>query len=210
MKICGIYGIRNVVNGKWYVGQSVDVDKREYNHFLELNHNRHFNIHLQRAFNKYGKDNFEFRILEKIEEGLLDIQERIWIKHYKSNSLKFGYNRDGGGNINKHCSVKTRQKMSESRSGAKNYLYGKHLSKKTRCKISNARKGFRVSKKTRKKMSRSHKGKPNGLLGFKHSERSRRKMSKAHKGIYHSQASIKKMSKISKNRKRNIEGEFIR
>jgi predicted GIY-YIG superfamily endonuclease len=28
MKICGIYGIRNVVNGKWYVGQSVDVENR--------------------------------------------------------------------------------------------------------------------------------------------------------------------------------------
>ena len=58
----GIYKIENKVNGKIYVGQSIDIDTRWYNHRNELNGNRHYNEHLQNAWNKYGEDNFSIQI----------------------------------------------------------------------------------------------------------------------------------------------------
>lgn len=45
----GIYKIENKVNGKVYIGQSIDIKIRWYNHRKELNGNRHHNEHLQNA-----------------------------------------------------------------------------------------------------------------------------------------------------------------
>lgn len=65
-KISGIYKIVNKVNGKYYVGSSNDILKnRFYEHKRLLNKNKHFNIKLQNAWNKYGEANFEFIFVEK-------------------------------------------------------------------------------------------------------------------------------------------------
>lgn len=81
MKNSGIYIIRNKINSKFYIGSSCDIKKRWRRHRYDLNRNGHHNIYLQRAWNKYGKCNFEFEIileedndvnLFKIEQKLLD------------------------------------------------------------------------------------------------------------------------------------------
>src|SRR3989304_1436717 len=64
-KISGIYKIINKTNGKYYVGSSNDIIGRWFTHKSQLNRNNHCNPHLQRAWNKYGKDNFEFIIVEE-------------------------------------------------------------------------------------------------------------------------------------------------
>lgn len=77
----GIYAIVNTLNNKKYVGSSGNLRKRYRQHFNELSKNKHINIHLQRAFNKYGKDAFEFWILEECEnirDTLLTIEQK-WI-----------------------------------------------------------------------------------------------------------------------------------
>lgn len=58
-----IYSIKNIINNKRYIGQTVNIKKRKSYHFWSLNNNRHFNSKLQNDFNKYGFDNFEFKIL---------------------------------------------------------------------------------------------------------------------------------------------------
>ena len=62
---CGIYKITNLKNNKGYIGQSSDIKKRWRNHKFELKNNIHNNPYLQNAFNKYGEEAFEFRIIEK-------------------------------------------------------------------------------------------------------------------------------------------------
>jgi group I intron endonuclease len=59
----GVYEIKNKINEKIYLGCSSNIDKRLRKHFKDLSKNRHFNIHLQNAYNKYGMDNFETNIL---------------------------------------------------------------------------------------------------------------------------------------------------
>lgn len=66
----GIYAIVNTLNNKKYIGSTCNLRKRYRQHFNLLKNNAHINIHLQRAFNKYGYDKFEFWILEQCEEVL--------------------------------------------------------------------------------------------------------------------------------------------
>ena len=60
MSECVIYKILNKANGKFYIGSTNKVSRRWTHHKSNLKYNRHCNQKLQRAYNKYGKDNFEF------------------------------------------------------------------------------------------------------------------------------------------------------
>lgn len=64
MAICGIYQITNVINSKYYIGSSVDLDWREYSHFYNLDNFCHDNRHLQSSYNKYGRNAFMFCLIE--------------------------------------------------------------------------------------------------------------------------------------------------
>jgi len=71
----GIYGILNKINGKMYVGQSVNINSRFIRHRYHLNKGVHINVHLQRAWDKYGLDAFEFKVLAECEANELDVIE---------------------------------------------------------------------------------------------------------------------------------------
>lgn len=93
----GIYKITNLLNGKMYIGQSVDIEKRWSTHKAELKNNYHYNIHLQNAWNKYGEENFEFSIVEECNIDQLNQREIYWISNF--DSYENGYNlTSGGGN----------------------------------------------------------------------------------------------------------------
>ena len=93
---CGIYYIKNIVNNKYYVGQSVNIYKRWAEEKLALNNIYDaWNVHLQRAWHKYGEDNFEFVIIEDCTPSQLDDLERYWISFY--DSYNNGYNQTCGG-----------------------------------------------------------------------------------------------------------------
>lgn len=64
---CIIYAIVHIASGKRYVGSTVDRKSRRAHHWSALRGNRHHCPHLQNAWNKYGEDAFEFRILETLE-----------------------------------------------------------------------------------------------------------------------------------------------
>lgn len=77
IRTCGIYAIRG--EEKSYVGSSVDVHQRWTNHRILLRNGNHPNIHLQRAWNKYGEEAFEFVVLEECSADQLIEREQHYI-----------------------------------------------------------------------------------------------------------------------------------
>ena len=133
-KRIGIYCIENVVNNKKYIGQSIDIDSRWAGHRRELNKQEHNNSYLQRAWNKYGADNFKFYVVKICAIEELDDFECHYIAFYNTTDRTYGYNLESGGNKNKHISDETRAKIGE-------FNKGKKHSDETREKLRQARIG---------------------------------------------------------------------
>jgi group I intron endonuclease len=112
----GIYKITNKINGEVYIGQSIDIKRRWKTH-ITTSYNeklKDYDSAIHRAIRKYGKENFEFSVLEetKLDKKLLNEREIYWIKTY--NSYGKGYNETPGGEIGNmnHDEKHSRAKMS--------------------------------------------------------------------------------------------------
>lgn len=95
----GIYAIRNKINGKMYIGQSVHIARRLKDHKtrgLKTNHNSS-NYPLYRAIRKYSLNNFEIIILETCKKEVLNEKEIYWIDYYDTTNPDKGYNLHLGG-----------------------------------------------------------------------------------------------------------------
>ena len=165
MKKSGIYCIENLKNGKKYIGQSVDLEKRKHEHFSLLKGNNHSNTHLQNSYNKYGEENFKFRILLYCEPFELTKYEQFFVDYYMPELLY---------NVRLECvnsnqgiilSEGTKRKMSKANGGENHPMWGKHH-----------------SEETIKKMSEACHGENNPMYGKHHSEETIRKMSEALSG----------------------------
>lgn len=156
IKISGIYQIINIINKKMYIGSAKNIKDRWRNHKRLLNNDKHSNRYLQRAWNKYGKENFDFQIIESID-SLINLipREQHFIDNMMSYNKKYGYNlsptagstlgvkyseeaklKIGLTHKGKIISIKQRMEHSKFMSGSLNPFYGKKHSKKTRKKMS--------------------------------------------------------------------------
>ena len=206
-----IYKIQNRVNSKIYVGSTQNIQERWDYHKRQLRNDRHGNIHLQNAFNKYGVDSFEFSVIEEVK----DIENLIDREQYYMDNLEPEYNMIPKANRSE-MSEEIKRKISESLKdngkfrGENNPFFGKTHSEETKREMSKARKGREVSKETRKKISESLKGRE---LSEEHkkkisaseegkeiSEETRRKISKANSGRELSEAHKKKIGEGNKGK----------
>ena len=126
----GIYAIENKINNKVYVGQSVNIKKRIKQHLNELIDGHHHCFHLQSAFNKYGANSFENKILELCGKEIITIREQYWM--------------DSFGSLQTYNTAK-----------AAGSPLGIKRSKESKDKMSLAKIGLKASDETRKRMSES-------------------------------------------------------
>ena len=80
----GIYKIKNIINDDCYIGQSINLVSRKYNHFWSLKSNKSRHPILQNAFNKYGKDNFIFEVILICDQRNLTYYEQICVDNLNS------------------------------------------------------------------------------------------------------------------------------
>lgn len=90
-----IYKITNKINGKVYIGQTIQSLKERFNRHCSNYKDNHSNMSIKQAILKYGKENFTIELIEEIEQDKLDEREIYWISIY--NSYNKGYNCTKGG-----------------------------------------------------------------------------------------------------------------
>lgn len=115
----GIYSITCRENGKRYIGQSVNIQKRKNEHWNRLRKGEHSNSHLQAAWN--NGCTFDFEVIEECDKSDLNEREIYWIDYFGTMDMAKGYNMCAGGHstLGRVCSEETRRKISEGNKGRK-------------------------------------------------------------------------------------------
>jgi group I intron endonuclease len=147
-----IYKATNLINGKQYIGKTIfAMEIRQTKHISNLNTVKKRHYPLYSAIKKYGKENFEWVVIDTAEtEEELNAKEIYWIKFYDTLSPK-GYNlTDGGDGQSGHKhSEETKKKISEN-----NYWRGRL----------GVNSGKKFSDEHRENLSKAHKGKPTKIV----------------------------------------------
>lgn len=183
---CGIYLIINTKNGKFYIGQSQDINRRWNSHRSNLRKNTHSNCHLQRAWNIDGEDKFKFLVLEYCPIEQLDEREQIQLNAHVNGDNCYNIAVDAtapnrgrtGTMLGKHHTEETRRKISAAKKGKPGFSPSEDL----RQKISAANKGKLKTPETRRKLSEAHRGKPAHNKGKPMGEEQKQKQSERMRG----------------------------
>ncbi len=190
----GIYAFTNKLNGKRYVGSAINLRRRYKKHLSQLNNGNHHSAKFQHAWAKYGAEQFEFIVLELVEDpSALIGREQFWIDSYDAFGAA-GYNMcpKAGSILGVKRSQATIKKM---RASGLKYV----ASDATREKLRIANSGKKATPEKLEKMRNLVKS-PETLeklrlagLGRKLSEESIRKMREWNLGRKRSPESIEKM-----------------
>jgi group I intron endonuclease len=175
MKISGIYLIRNKITEKYYVGASIDINRRWTRHKDELNKNKHHSPKLQNSWNKYGDDKFDFIWVQQGCSNVLTKLEQQWIDF--CDSFNHGYNSTAIANnigllpkTEEHkrkigIAHKGRKLTEESKNKIRQKAIGRKrppMSDEQKIKISQANKGKKRTEEMKLNLSKAKTGIPHG------------------------------------------------
>lgn len=76
---CGIYKISSTIDERFYIGSSINLEGRRYDHFYDLKKGEHENEVLQRFYSKHGENSLKFEVLEECERDILIDRENFYI-----------------------------------------------------------------------------------------------------------------------------------
>jgi group I intron endonuclease len=208
---CGIYQIFNRVTGKSYVGKSINIEGKRWKTHRELLHTKkHHSIKLQRAWNKYGPDVWEWNILQECEESKLDWLEVFW--QGKLDSYHKGYDSTllalENDKVIKKLSIEQKRQIGNRNAGRKwseqerLNRSGRKTSLETKAKLSSALRGRVFSEEHKQKLrgrafSEEHKQK---LRGRVFSKEHKQKLSEATKGRKLSEEHKRKLGEARKGK----------
>ena len=178
---CGIYRIYFIGSNKSYIGLSKGFKGRKIQHLRELKKGTHFNIHLQRAFKKYGEDNVRIELIEECDKTELTQKEKYYIEIF--DSFKNGFNLTTGGencnisdDVKKRISEKHKGKIvkEETRQKLRQINLGKKKSPETCAKLKETLKNIILTDEQRQKIIKA--------VSYKRSAETKIKMSKSRIG----------------------------
>ena len=88
----GIYKYENKINHNCYIGQSIDIERRQYNHKSSAyNENANdYNTQFHQAIRKYGLDNFDFEIIATLSSEEYSKEALDELEYLKEVFKKFG------------------------------------------------------------------------------------------------------------------------
>jgi group I intron endonuclease len=187
MKISGIYIIQSIIKPeRKYIGSSININRRKYLHFWDLQRGKHKNMKLQRHFNKYGIDDLVFSVLIGCDKETLLAYEQFYIDALNP---YFNLCPIAGNSLGVKRSEEFKRKISEANTGKKR-------SKEVCEQMSKVRKGRKnvwaignknnvgrkASKETREKLRIAHLGQQSGFRNKKHSDEAKEKNRIAHLG----------------------------
>lgn len=117
MDYCGIYLIRNTVDGKVYVGQSSHINRRwrEHKKAMRLG----YKSYLHDAMRKHGLDAFEHVVLELCDFDAMDEREAHWMATYCCHDETKGYNYRPAGQAKQAMTPEARARISARLKGKK-------------------------------------------------------------------------------------------
>lgn len=150
-KESGIYFIVCLINQKKYIGGSGWLKRRKVDHFSLLRNNRHWNKNLQGDWNKYGEENFEFKIIEYCCKENIPDKEKSYILAYKTINVSYGYN--------KILNTGTHSLSEEAREKIRNQKIGSKHSAETIRKMKEIHKEVWHTPEAREKIRRANLGK---------------------------------------------------
>ncbi|SRR5258707_5561490 len=157
----GIYKITCLENGKIYIGSSLNMRQRCFDHSSRLNRNKHDNTHLQSAWNKYGKGAFIIEVVELVMPWSILDREQYWLDTLQSYDHKIGFNRGLIANAPQSGRPLTedhKMKISLANMGKKAPNAGCSPTQETRRRMSVSSRGKILSAETRHKISIGGKG----------------------------------------------------
>lgn len=111
----GIYKITNTVNGKIYIGKTINFRKRyeRYKSAYKRRDVRHINQYFINSIEKYSPEKFTFKVIELCSSELLAEKELYWMEFYNSTNPDIGYNLRLDSSTGMITHEKTREKISK-------------------------------------------------------------------------------------------------
>ena len=120
VKLKGVYAIINPRRHRAYIGSSVHVMKRLGKHFNDLRSGRHHCIHLQRAWDKYGEDEFYWDVFDLGEcDTPLFEREQVFIDQFWDSNNLYNTCRFAGDCRGVKQTEETKRKRAEKLRGSK-------------------------------------------------------------------------------------------
>lgn len=169
MRYPGIYIIKCTANGRAYVGSAANIYARWKCHRHQLREDRHHSVLLQRAWNKYGADVFDWIVIEQVDAvGDLVAREQHWINTLQAADPARGFNiaPTAGSRLGTKQSAEAKVKMAVARA-ARSPEQKAAIAEK----LAAARRGYKHRPETLAKMR-----------GQKRSEETKRRIGAAHRG----------------------------
>lgn len=113
-----IYSYTNLINGKKYIGQTINPEERYKAHYSNAFNSNHseYNSVFHKAVRKYGWNNFKYEILLTTDDiNILNTLEQYYIQYYNTKTPN-GYNvLEGGRNSARPKNMEYRKKISLSK-----------------------------------------------------------------------------------------------